>query len=145
MAEARSAAGDTSEHEGDENGGYEGEAMAVLEAMTLNSRQVLIINTANRTSMPFLDADAVVEVPSVVGRGGPVPLSVGHVPAHARALIEQMKDVERTTIDAALTGSRRLAIKALALHPLVPSVSVAREIFDGYRARLAQLREAFSE
>ena len=33
-----------------------------------------------------------------------------------------MKDVERTTIDAALTGSRELAVRALALHPLVPSV-----------------------
>ena len=144
MAEARSAAGDASDHEGDDNGGYEGEAMAVVEAMALNTRQVLILNTANRTSLPFLDAHAVVEVPSVVGRGGPVPLSVGEVPMHARALIEQMKDVERTTIDAALTGSRALAVKALALHPLVPSVRVAREIFDGYRARLPQLQEAFS-
>ena len=59
------------------------------------------------------------------------------------ALVEPMKDVERTTIDAALTGSRSLAVKALALHPLVPSVTVAREIFDGYRARLPALEEAF--
>lgn len=144
MAEARSAAGDVSDHESDGNGGYEGEAMAVVEAMALNTRQVLILNTANRTSLPFLDAHAVVEVPSVVGRGGPVPLSIGDVPMHVRALIEQMKDVERITIDAALTGSRALAVKALALHPLVPSVTVAREIFDGYRARLPQLQEAFS-
>lgn len=143
MAEARSAAGDASDHDCDENGGYENEAMAVLEAMALNTRAVLILNTANRTSLPFLDPSAVVEVPAVVGRGGPVPLAVGEVPAHARALVEQMKDVERITIDAALTGSSRLAIKALALHPLVPSVAVAREIFDGYRARLPQLAEAF--
>jgi 6-phospho-beta-glucosidase len=54
-----------------------------------------------------------------------------------------MKDIERITIDAALTGSRKLAIKALALHPLVPSVNVATDIFDGYRARLPQLQEAF--
>ena len=54
-----------------------------------------------------------------------------------------MKDVERTTIDAALTGSPSLAVKALALHPLVPSVRVAREIFAGYRARLPELAAAF--
>ena len=54
-----------------------------------------------------------------------------------------MKDVERTTIDAALTGSRELAVKALALHPLVPSVTTAREIFDGYRRRLPALEERF--
>jgi 6-phospho-beta-glucosidase len=141
MAEARRAAGTDGEH--DEGGGYESEAMAVLEAMTLNSRSVMIVNTANRSSLPFLDERAVVEVPSVVGRAGVVPLAAGEVPAHARALVELMKEVERTTIDAALTGSSSIAIKALALHPLVPSVSVAREIFSGYRRRLPALEEAF--
>ena len=100
--------------------------------------QVLILNTANRSALPFLDERAVVEVPCVVGRAGPVPMAMGEVPAHARALVETMKDVERTTIDAALLGSRELAVKALALHPLVPSVTTAREIFDGYRAAAAR-------
>jgi 6-phospho-beta-glucosidase len=143
MAEARSAAGDGSEHDIEANSGYESEAMAVLEAIALNTRAVLILNTANRSSIPVLDARAVVEVPAVVGRGGPVPLAVGEVPAHAGALIALMKDVERATIDAALTGSRELAVKALGLHPLVPSVSTARAIFDGYRERLPALKEAF--
>jgi 6-phospho-beta-glucosidase len=143
MAEARSAAGEDGDHVHTEGGGYEAEAMAVLEAMALNTQAVLILNTANRTSLPFLDAEAVVEVPSVVGRAGPVPLATGKVTAHARALVETMKDVERTTIAAAQTGSPRLAVKALALHPLVPSVTVAQQIFDGYRARLPQLAEAF--
>ncbi len=122
MAEARDAAGDAGEHAADENGGYEHEAMAVLEAIALNTRAVLILNTANRGSLGFLDDRAVVEVPSVVGRAGPLPIACGEVPAHARALIEAMKDVERTTIEAALSGSADLAVKALALHPLVPSV-----------------------
>ena len=62
------------------NAGYESEAMAVLEAIALNSRQVLILNTANRSSLPFLDERAVVEVPCVVGRAGPVPMAMGEVP-----------------------------------------------------------------
>ena len=132
------------EHDNDTNAGYESEAMAVLEAIALNSRQVLILNTANRSALPFLDERAVVEVPCVVGRAGPVPMAMGAVPAHARALVEMMKDVERTTIDAALLGSRELAVKALSLHPLVPSVTTAREIFDGYRRRLPSLQEAFA-
>jgi 6-phospho-beta-glucosidase len=144
MAEARNAAGDDHDHDGDANGGYEYEAMAVLEAIALNTRRVLILNTANRSALPFLDERAVVEVPCVVGRAGPVPMAMGQVPAHARALVEMMKDVERTTIDAALLGSRELAVKALSLHPLVPSVTTAREIFDGYRRRLPALQEAFA-
>ena len=47
-------------------------------------RAVLILNTANRSALPFLDERAVVEVPCVVGRAGPVPMAMGEVPAHAR-------------------------------------------------------------
>jgi 6-phospho-beta-glucosidase len=145
MAEARSAAGDGHEHEIDDNGGYEGEAMAVLEAIANNTRAVLILNTANRSSLPFLDDRAVVEVPCVVGRQGPIPVATGDVAPHARALVQTMKDVERTTIDAALSGSRQQAIKALAMHPLVPSVNTAREIFEEYCERLPGLAEAFAK
>jgi 6-phospho-beta-glucosidase len=143
MAEARDAAGVATEHEHDENGGYEHEAMAVLEAIALNTRTVLTLNTANRSALSFLDDRAVVEVPCIVGRSGPVPVAVGEVPAHARALVQTMKDVERTTIEAATTSSRQLAIKALALHPLVPSVNTAREILDGYCAQLPSLKAVF--
>jgi 6-phospho-beta-glucosidase len=73
-----------------------------------------------------------------------VPVAIGPTPAHAQALVSQIKDVERTTIEAALSGSAELAVRALAMHPLVPSVSVARAIFDGYRGRLPDLQERFA-
>ena len=144
--EARGAAGITGEHQewSGDPGGYEGEAMALVDAIANNVRTVMIVNTANRSALPFLDEHAVVEVPSLVGRAGPVPTAAGAVPEHARALIATIKDVERTTIEAALTGSADLAIRALALHPLVPSVSVARRIFAGYRERLPELQERFA-
>jgi 6-phospho-beta-glucosidase len=146
MAEARGAAGLADEHQewSGDPGGYEGEAMALVDAIANNARTVMILNTANRSALPFLDEDAVVEVPSLVGRAGPVPTAAGPVPEHARALIATIKDVERTTIEAALTGSTDLAVRALALHPLVPSVSVARRIFAGYRERLPELQERFA-
>src|SRR3954452_8472491 len=146
MAEARAAAGIEGEHDAGESGegGYEGEAMAVVEAVANNTRALMILNTANRSALPFLDPDAVVEVPCLVGRSGPVPVAIGPVPAHAQALVSTIKDVERTTIAAALTGSTDLAVKALALHPLVPSVTVARRIFAGYREHLPELQERFA-
>jgi 6-phospho-beta-glucosidase len=145
MAEARSAAGVEGEHDhGGDTGGYEGEAMAVVEAIANNTRTTMILNTANRSALPFLDERAVVEVPAIVGRSGAVPVAIGAVPAHAQALVTAIKDVERTTIEAALTGSTELAVRALALHPLVPSVSVARRLFAGYRERLPELQERFA-
>ncbi len=145
MAAERTTAGIEADHDdGGEAGGYEGEALAVVEAIANNTRAILILNTANRSALPFLDEHAVVEVPAIVGRAGPVPVAIGPTPEHARALITTIKDVERTTIEAALTGSSELAVRALALHPLVPSVTVARRIFDGYRERLPELQERFA-
>ncbi len=148
MAEARDAAGVDGGHQNGgqegENAGYEAEAMAVVDAIANNTRATLICNTANRSALPFLDAGAVVEVPTVVGRAGPHPVAVGPVPDHAQALVQTIKAVERATIEAAITGSTSLAIKALALHPLVPSVNTAREIFEGYKSRLPELQERFA-
>jgi len=143
MAEARNGHEGHS-HAADEPGGYEAEALAVVEAIAADAGAVRILNVANRSALPFLDERAVVEVPCVVSASGVRPLAVGPVPDHARALIETVKAVERTTIEAALTGSTSLAIKALALHPLVPSVTAAREIFAGYRERLPALEERFA-
>jgi 6-phospho-beta-glucosidase len=145
FAEAHAAAGITAaEDDWEDVGGYEGEALAVVEAIALNQRRIQILDVANRSSMPFLDADAVVEVPCVVGSTGARPIAVGAVPGHARALVESIKEVERLAIRAALTRSRELAVKALALHPLVPSVNTARRIFDAYAGRQAELAGLFS-
>jgi 6-phospho-beta-glucosidase len=144
FAEARAAAGLGEAPEPEDAGGYEAEAIAVVEAISRNEDRVLVVDTANRGSMPFLDESAVVEVPCVVGRAGVLPTAVGAVPDHARALMETIKAVERTTIRAALTGSRELAVRALALHPLVPSVNVARRILDAYAAGHPELAERLS-
>ena len=46
----RLAAGVEADHDdGDDGGGYEGEAMAVVEAIANNTRAIMILNTANRS------------------------------------------------------------------------------------------------
>jgi len=98
--------------------------------MNGDGHEVMILNVANRSSLPFLDASAVVEVPCIVGRGGVVPVAIGPVPMAQEALIVAVRAAERAAIEAAFSHSRRLAIHALALHPLVPSVEVAGRILD---------------
>jgi 6-phospho-beta-glucosidase len=142
FAEARAAAGlADAGHEADELGGYEGEALALVEAIVTDRRRMLVVNTANRGAMPFLDAAAVVEVPCVVSRAGAEPLAVRGAPGHARALVEAVKEVERIAIAAALGRSKELAVKAVALHPLVPSVNTARRIVEAYARQQPELRE----
>jgi 6-phospho-beta-glucosidase len=145
LAEGRAADGALEfAAEDDSAQGYARVATRLMEGLALNARSVMILNTANRRALPGLDERAVVEVPCVVSSAGVAPLAVHNVPPHARALLETIKDVERTTIEAALTGSAALAVKALALHPLVPSVDVAQRIFAGYLACQPTLRRQFA-
>ena len=51
-------------------------------------------------------------------------------------LLQQVKAVEQNTIEAAVTGSTALAVRAFAEHPLVDSVAVARDLVAAYRAEL---------
>jgi 6-phospho-beta-glucosidase len=126
-----------------ESGDYGRLALDLVDAMRGAHPRVMILDVPNRSSLPFLDEEAIVEVPCVIGRGGIVPVAIGSVPLEAQALILGVRAAERTAIDAALSGSRSQAVKALALHPLVPSVEVAGRILDGYLAGEPSLAARF--
>jgi 6-phospho-beta-glucosidase len=126
-------------------GGYEAAALAVMEALAGAGREVLILNVRNGGALPFLDRDAVVEVPAVVGPAGPRPLAAGVLPPEARDLVVRVKEVERLTIRAAAEGSRALALEAIAHHPLVPSAAVADAILSDYLDRQPALAAVLAD
>jgi len=125
-----------------EGGGYEGVALAIMGAIARNEPSTMILNVRNGSAMPGLPPEAVVEVPCAVDADGPHPLPTLSLAGHQLGLVQQVKAVEQMTIEAARGRSASLALKALALHPLVDSVSTARVLLKGYRHRhpdLAQL------
>ena len=96
----------------------------------------------NRGALGGLDADGIVEVPSIVGAQGPVPLVMGELPTQVRGLLQHVHQYERLTARAAATGDRRLALRALMAHPNVRSQAAAEKILDeglaAHRAYLPQ-------
>lgn len=116
-----------------ELGGYEEVALQVIAGLSSRQPSQVIVNTRNGSAMPFLDADDVVEVPATVDGGGVHPLATGELPRSARGLVIQMKEYERTLVEAAVTGDAKLAEVALSLHPLVPGTSEARALLEEYR------------
>ncbi|MFD7922668.1 6-phospho-beta-glucosidase [Streptomyces sp. NPDC059740] len=136
MAESREATGGWQRDACDlEGGGYDRVALALMRAIARNERTTLILNVPNRTAVPALDAEAVVEVPCLVDAGGARPLSTGAVAPDQLGLMLALKAVERSTIEAAADGSRSAAVRALALHPLVDSVRVAERVLDAAGVR----------
>ncbi|OIV35346.1 6-phospho-beta-glucosidase [Mangrovactinospora gilvigrisea] len=131
MAESREATGgwqrDTCDLDG---GGYDRVALALMRAIARNERTQLILNVPNRSAVPGLDADAVVEVPCTVDASGARPLATGPLSDHQLGMMASLKAVERAAIEAAATGSRAAALRALALHPLVDSVGAASRMLE---------------
>ncbi|HZG05943.1 MAG TPA: 6-phospho-beta-glucosidase [Streptomyces sp.] len=113
-----------------DGGGYDRVALALMRAVARGERTTLILNVPGRGAVPGLDDDAVVEVPCLVDATGARPLATGPVAPDQLGLMLSVKAVERSAIEAAHSGSRRAALRALALHPLVDSVRVAERLLD---------------
>ncbi|TDD76178.1 6-phospho-beta-glucosidase [Actinomadura rubrisoli] len=124
--------------------GYAGVALSVMGAISRNEHATMILNVRNGSTLTALPEDAVVEVPVMVDAGGVHPLATAQPDLHQTGLMQQVKAVERLTISAALTGSRTEAVKAFGLHPLVDSVSVGRELLDGYIDRIPEVAAVFA-
>ena len=123
--------------------GYAGVALAVMAAISRNERATMILNVRNGGTVAGLPDDAVVEVPTTVDANGVHPLTTAAPDLHQLGLMQQVKAVERHTIAAAVHGDRQEALRALALHPLVDSVAVARELLDGYVEAVPEVAQVF--
>ncbi|GAA2734685.1 6-phospho-beta-glucosidase [Pedococcus aerophilus] len=143
MKEARDEGEERDEHDV-QGGGYEGVALAIMAAISRGEPASLILNVRNRGAVRGVPEDAVVEVPCTVDADGPKPLPVSALTPHQLGLVLQVKGVERLTISASATGDEREAVEAFALHPLVDSVTVARELVRGYRARIPAVDAVFT-
>jgi 6-phospho-beta-glucosidase len=124
-----------------DGGGYTGVALVVMRAITRDEPVRMIVNVRNEGAVPGIADDSVVEVPSVVDGRGARPQPTGPLSEHQAGLIHAVKACEAQTITAALTGSRRAALRAFAWHPLVDSVTVARHLLDAYLGAVPGLTE----
>lgn len=146
MAEARDTTDAGERDAADlEAGGYEGIALALMAAIARGEPATMILNVRNGSAVPGLPSEAVVEIPCAVDGSGVRPLATRPLPGRFLGLMQQVKAVEQTVIEAAMTGSARLAVAAFALHPLVDSVTTAHRLLDGYRARIPALAAVFPD
>ncbi|MFM9693629.1 6-phospho-beta-glucosidase [Streptomyces europaeiscabiei] len=89
-----------------------------------------VVNTLNRGTLPFLPADAVIEVQAAVGRQGAAPLPVPAVDPLYAGLMANVTAYEDLALDAALRGGRDRVFRALLSHPLVGQYEYAEALTD---------------
>ena len=109
---------------------YSEAAVDLLVSLAGDRRDVQVVNTGNGATLPFLPADAVIEVPATVGSGGAVPMRVDPVDPLLRGLIAHVYAYEELALDAAIRGGRDRVYDALLAHPLVGQADQAECLTD---------------
>ena len=71
---------------------------------------------------------AVVEIPARIDATGATPLPLAPLAPELRGLVQAVKAYEELAGQAALTGDRTVAVKALLAHPLVGRYELARDL-----------------
>jgi 6-phospho-beta-glucosidase len=117
---------------------YSEAAVDLLASLTRDRRDVQVVNTRNGNTLPFLPADAVVEVPATIGADGAVPAPVDPVQPLLRGLIAHVYAYEELALDAAIRGGRDRVYDALLAHPLVGQADQAQCLTDRLIAENAQ-------
>ena len=116
----------------EERGGafYSEAAAALIASLFAGTGDVQVVNVRNQGAIPNLPADAVVEVGCRVDRDGAHPLVVEPLAPEMLGLVAHAKAYEQLTIEAARTGDRSLALKALMANPLVPDYDTAAPLLE---------------
>jgi len=130
-------------------GGYQQVALELMTGLTTGQAGTMILGVGNDARgpaepllVPQLPASAVVEVPCSVDRDGVHPHAVAPVTGGMAGLMTSVKAAEQLLLQALAEGSRELAWRAFAAHPLVDSVTVARELVDAYCAATPEVAAA---
>ncbi|GAA0373645.1 6-phospho-beta-glucosidase [Microbispora corallina] len=122
-------------------GAFYSEAAVALVASLVGDRgDVQVVNARNGGTLPFLDDDAVIEVPARVDARGATPLPVDPVEPLYRGLIAHVSAYESLALDAAIQGGEERVRDALLAHPLIgqagPADELARRLVDANRSFL---------
>lgn len=112
--------------------GYAGVMLDCIEGMQSKEGKYLVLSVENNGSIPGLDEHDVVEITCKVSQDGIRPAGVTDVPEDCYLLIRLIKMYEKLTVEAVRTKSKETAVRALTLHPLINSYSLAKELVDCY-------------
>jgi 6-phospho-beta-glucosidase len=116
----------------DQRGGaYYSEAAAALVTSLLNGDGALhYVDLRNSGTITGLPDDAVVEVPATVDRTGAHAEPIPPLAPELLGLVQALTAYEVLTIEAARSGDRRTALRALLAHPLVRQWEIVVPLLD---------------
>lgn len=105
-------------------------AIDAMNAFYNDTGETLPVNLPNAGgALPGFDEDVVVEIPARVDASGFTPIPQRPLPHAVRGLVQALAEHQVLAAKAAWEGDHRDGLRALAAHPLVPSLPVAEELY----------------
>lgn len=128
---------------------YSDAACETINAIYNNTGRVMVVSCENKGALPDIEDDAIVEVSARITRHGAEPLAFGHFEPAVRGMVQLMKAMEETIIEAALTGNYNKALEAFQINPLVKHGKCAQDLLDemlvAHKKYLPQFAEKIAE
>ncbi|MBN9307438.1 MAG: glycoside hydrolase [Devosia sp. 67-54] len=117
-------------------------AIDAMDAIFNDRGDVLPVNCPNQGALPDFPDDMVVEMRGLLDRNGVNRIADGRLPRQVVGLVKMLGEYQALTAEAAWSGTRRDAIRALAANPLVMSYDKAEAVYaDFCKALQAYLPE----
>ena len=110
---------------------YSEVAVNLVNAIYNDLQEVHVVNILNHGALDFLRDDDAVEIQAVIGKDGAKPIKATHVNSeHMKEYIQMIKAYERHAVNAALTGDREEAIRAMVMNPLMSDLNTSMACFE---------------
>jgi len=121
---------------------YSDAACNLICSLHNNTGDIQYVDVRNNGTITNLPADSAVEAACIITSGGPKPIAVGELKPQINGTIQTIKTFESLVCEAAVTGSRDLAVTALNMNPLCASDhdanAVIHELLGAHKEYLPQ-------
>jgi 6-phospho-beta-glucosidase len=110
---------------------YSEAATGLIASLASSSGDVHVVDVRNIGTLAGLADDDVVEVPARIEAKGALPLIQKPLAPEMLSLVQDVAAYDRLTVQAAISGDRAIARKALLAHPLIGRLPVDKGLLEG--------------
>ena len=109
---------------------YSEAATGLIASLASSSGDVHVVDVQNNGALAGLADDDVVELPARIEASGAAALAQEPLAPELLGLVQHVAAYERLTVQAAITGDRAIARKALLAHPLIGQLPLVEELLE---------------
>lgn len=106
-------------------------AVGLIDAIVNDRQQIHVVNTVNNNTLKFMKKSDIIEVPCIIGKDGASPIQIENFDnQHIIDLMCMLKQYERCTVEAAVSGNIENVHGAIMANPLMDDFETSIKCFE---------------